>query len=106
MDAPQDGPNLLTQHGQNRLAKRRGLGKAAAERTALLALARGVAREKTKGDLRRYLDNKWRQHGQTDHYVVYGGFLYVYATPTGPLITVINLPGSIRHRGSLWKEAA
>lgn len=88
---------MLTRHGAARLAKRSGVGHKGVQKLATEALERGVPRDATKGNLRRYLDRLFFSHASA-LLLVYAENVYVFGGKDGPLITMYSLPGNLKHR--------
>lgn len=87
----------MTRHGAARVAKRQGVGKGAAQKVAGDARRLGTPRDDTHGNLRRFLDSKFHKHAGA-LLIVYAGNVYVFASKSGPLITMYPLPGNLKHK--------
>ena len=89
---------MLTDHGRDRVAKRTGVGKKAAERLVAKARAEGRPRETLSGGIRWYLDAKYHNQPTPNDLVVYHGNVYVFADARygGSLITMFPLPRHLR----------
>jgi len=88
---------MLSDHGEKRTAKRAGVGKKAAEAVAEDARVNGLRRDDAKGSLRRYLDSQWFRHAKS-LMIVHNGYVFVFASAEGPLITMYSLPGNLKHK--------
>ena len=86
----------MTRHGQQRTAKRAGVGKKASAKLVERARAEGIDRNDLSGNIRRYLDRQFHGHF-SHHMVVYAGNVYVFVNKTGDLITMYSLPGNLKH---------
>lgn len=87
----------MTDHGEERLVKRQGVGKKTASKITEQAREHGIKREDTKGQLRRYLDSRFYNNIKS-MIVVYSGNVYIFKNKNGPLITMYSLPGNLKHR--------
>lgn len=86
----------VSRHGRERAVQRLGIPRRAVERMARRAFAAGVERLQTKGDLRRYLDNKYRIEAREPQYMrVYGEHVYIFGLD-GTFVTTWRLPSSLR----------
>ncbi len=86
----------MTNHGLIRVKERAGVGKSTRKAQRLIenAFERGYKREETKGELRKYLDEKYLAYEYGNNMRLYGGQLYVFEDDR--LITMYALPGSIQ----------
>lgn len=90
----------LTKHSDSRLKGRLGLKKKARQRQAFRALEHGTPREECTGKLRKYLDDRHREHSnKTTHLVVFADHLYIFRDKGRAgikyLVTVFKLPQSL-----------
>ncbi len=90
----------LTKHSDNRLKARLGLKKKARQRQAFRALEHGTPREECTGKLRKYLEDRHREHpDKNTHLIVYADHLYIFSDKgkenIKSLVTVFKLPQSL-----------
>ena len=88
---------LVTRHARKRIKERCGVGKKSAPRVCHLIEQRGIYRVQTKGQLRKWLDERVRPG--TD-IMVYGDKAYIIALAEAEdqcnrLVTVLQLPPKI-----------
>lgn len=86
----------MTNHGMIRLKERAGVGKSYRKtmRLTVNAFERGYDRERTKGELRKFLDEKYLGYECGNNMRVYGGQLYIFEDDR--LITMYALPGCLQ----------
>lgn len=84
----------LTRHGDKRLRKRNGLKRKAVAKQVEAAKTKGLPRLKAKGQLRTFLNGKFRVHTRTD-FTVYQDNIFVFALDDGALVTTYHLPKSL-----------
>ena len=86
----------ITNHGLIRVKERAGIGKSTRKTQRLIenAYRRGYRREDIKGELRKYLDEKYQAYEYGNNMRLYGGQLYIFEDDR--LITMYSLPGSIQ----------
>ena len=84
----------LTKHGEMRMTKRNGLPKKSTGRICSRVLELGIRRMDTKGRLRKYLDRKWHDYGETAEYIIYGQNVYVFSEDK-KLITMFPVPSNL-----------
>jgi len=87
----------LTRHGLKRTAKRTGVGKNGSLKLARRAMAEGIQREETTGNLRRYLDREYYSHPRK-YILTYAGDVYIFTEKDGDLVTMFSLPGHLKHK--------
>ena len=94
---------IVSNHAYERLRKRCGFNKNAAERMADKAYQAGLSYRETRGVLKGYMTELYRkyrcQHGKA--YKVYGDFVYCFVvTPVGAtvLVTVLDVPNDVKHK--------
>lgn len=82
----------VTKHGAKRIKERLGLPKKAVEKNAAMALEHGLSHSECKGDLKRYIDGLYFQHGSGSKYRIYNHHIYCFTFNTNKLITTMDLP--------------
>lgn len=85
---------VVTEHAHERLKERMGLPRAARQRAAERAMRDGKTHAEATGRLRRYLDGKWRDHGNCTNVRLHGEFIWFFAGTT--LVTVYGIPKRVR----------
>lgn len=80
----------ITDHAHHRGRERLGWSHDALDRMAPRALAEGLSRSDTSGELARYLNGLVCRHGKGSNLRVYGRHVYIFQGVV--LITVLNLP--------------
>lgn len=89
----------ITNHASKRIKERCGLPKKAVERSALLALEKGLSHKDCTGSLRRYFDYLFLSHKKGANIRLYGNHVYIFTTEN--LVTVLPLPNA--HKKTLKK---
>jgi hypothetical protein len=84
----------VTNHAEKRFKERLGLPKSACQKHAQIAYDEGFKHEDARGKAKRYLDKLFLEHRNANAMRVYGEFVYLFTGET--LITVLNLPKSVR----------
>lgn len=87
---------IVTDHGEERMRKRCGLKKKAAERLAKIAFEKGITLEETTGELHSYLKAQQRYNGQANNIRVYGDKIYIFCNEY--LVTVLNTPREYQNK--------
>lgn len=83
----------ISHHAKERGKQRAGLDAKALERTASIALEKGISAGETAGSLRRYLDGVAREHKTTPR--IHGNHVFFFGRDNC-LVTVIELPHAHR----------
>lgn len=105
----------ITKHAYERLKKRAGLAKKAAERISLKAYTNGIRQDEVTGRLYSYLAEKARKDNRNEgsHRVrIYGEMVYVFSVCDErnlvSVITAFQLPNDLKHqaRGCFRKKKA
>lgn len=96
----------VSYHAAERIHERCGIGKKSAKRCTELALDRGQHYTKTKGSVRRWLEDQIK--GGEKQIYAYGDKAYVFSPSGLVLITVLQMPPEIArcHNQNLKKERA
>lgn len=84
----------VTKHAAKRIKQRLGLPMRGAEKTARLAMEKGLRHGDTTGYLRRYMDALYLRHRVADNVRIWNGNAYLFAGDV--LITVFPLPPRMR----------
>lgn len=93
----------VSRHGKQRIKERCGVGKSTAQRMCTLATSRGVERKNTKGQLRKWLDEKC--DGNKPVYT-FGDKAYLFSYDN-ILITVLQIPCDItRNMSKMYIKTA
>ena len=97
--APQQGGQvdplvIVTNHAAKRFKQRVGLPKTACQRHAEKAFIDGLRHTDVRGSAKRYLDKLFLEHRTANNMRVYGQFVYLFKGKV--LVTVLNLPRSVR----------
>ena len=82
-----------------RIKERCGLPKKAVERSATLALQKGLSHKESTGSLKRYFDYLFLSHKKGSNIRLYGNHVYIFTQNS--LVTVLPLPNE--HKKSLLK---
>lgn len=83
-----------SKHAKQRVKERCGVNKKSADRVAKLAIERGVARENTKGQLRKWLDAKQENSSEGSRILVWGDKAYIFSCQN-VMITCLQIPAVI-----------
>lgn len=87
---------IVTDHGEERIRKRCGVKRKAAERLAKIAFEKGITLEETTGELRSFLRAQQRYNGQANNIRVYGDKVYIFCNEY--LVTVLNIPKEYQNK--------
>ena len=90
---------IISDHAYKRIRERCGLPKKAVERSAMLALQKGLTHKESTGSLKRYFDYLFLSHRKGANIRLYGNHIYIFSRNC--LITVLPLPNE--HKKSLKK---
>lgn len=82
----------VTKHGKKRTKNRLGLSKNVANKNADKAFKFGVTHGDCKGNLKRYIDRLYFQHGSGCDYRIYNHHVYCFKGFDHRLVTIIDLP--------------
>lgn len=85
----------VSDHGEKRLRKRFGVPKRSVRRLAVAALKEGKTPDELDGRLAKYLKRKIKP-GPNRQARLYRGYVFLFANEN--LITVWQLPGSLRRQ--------
>lgn len=88
-------PAHVTQHAHQRGRERLGLGRAALERTAEIALGEGFKHSDARGKLKRWIDRIYFAQRSANNVRIHGEQLFLFAGST--LVTVFPVPAEF-HR--------
>lgn len=84
----------ISGHGEERMRKRLGLPRRAAQRTAEKALKDGATHGQFTGSFKRYLDSVFFSNPAINNLRVHAGTLYLFANET--LVTCWQVPTKYR----------
>lgn len=84
----------VTNHAAKRFKQRLGLPKKACQSHAQRAYEDGYKHVDSKGRAKRYMDKLFLQHRNANQMRVYGEYIYLFSGSV--LVTVMNLPKSVR----------
>jgi len=85
---------IVSDHADTRMKERLGLPKSARHAAAVRAYTKGKLHADARGALRRYLDGKWRAHGNCNNVRLYGDNIWFFAGTC--LVTVYAIPKALR----------
>ena len=94
---------MVTNHAQQRMHERMGLGKKSTNRMADIALEKGLRIKETKGKLKKYLNTLYLIHGVGNNIRVYGEKVFVFQGTC--LITVLALPNEFKNIANICQLA-
>ncbi len=84
---------FTTSHGTNSMWSRLGTSKKNADAQALEVINKGLPREETGGNLRRFIDKKYFSHDSRGSLFVWRNFLWIFDRRA--LITCYSIPGNL-----------
>lgn len=89
---------IITKHAEKRAKERIGLNKKAVQRQGELALEKGVCHNKTKGNLKKWIDKEATKIGSfASDYILYNSHLFIFRNcgEDKVLITMIPVPSNL-----------
>lgn len=93
----------LSMHACKRARQRFQWNTNTLERMAQRALISGLKRDNTKGNLKKYLDEKYEKYPDKKHFYLYGKTVYLFSDEK-KLITMWQLPHQFRSLAKVLRE--
>ena len=93
---------FTTIHGAQSMRSRLNVPKKRTDKRALEALDKGMPREETGGDLRRWIDHVYFNHERRGKYVIWTNFLWIFADDS--LVTCYAIPGRMNDTARLQRQ--
>jgi hypothetical protein len=84
---------VITNHAENRLKERSGLGKKSQERIVAKVLKEGITHSQTKGSLKKWVDSLYFRNKNANNIRLYGDKAYIFCNEV--LVTVLQIPANL-----------
>ena len=94
---------IITNHAADRFRERVKLPKRAVTKNARLALEKGISQAEATGQLRKYIDNLYRNEAQQANNIrIYCGMVYIFYFDT--LLTLFPVPKPLQKQAVLLQR--